>query len=153
MTTLPALALALAVLAPGCGSSDKDDDACSLDDADGVTGGNVSFEVTVDDDGFVPAILTSQDSANVTLTLRNTGTRPHAFVIDCMPTPNANGCPMTSCFPDTASISAVAPDSLATTTFVVPRVEGIHYYHSDEPGDTDGPCAAGARGCGQYIVK
>src|SRR5215510_12158874 len=73
-----------------CGSQDKD--TCQPDDADGVVGGSVSFDVTVDDAGFSPPILPAQNMTKVTLTLHNTGTKAHDFVIDCMPTPNDIGC-------------------------------------------------------------
>lgn len=139
-------------LCGGCGSSDAGD-ACMLGDADGVVGGAVTFELTVDDTGFSPTILTAQNSADVTLTLHNIGSKPHGFVIDCLPTPNVNGCPATSCFSSSASIAATAPGASAMSTFVVPRPEGIYYYHSNAAGDTPGPCMAGAIGCGQFIVK
>jgi hypothetical protein len=147
------VALAVVGLLAGCGEPDDDDDPCALDDADGVIGGVVTFDLTVDDKGFSQMILTAQNSAKVTLTLRNEGTTPHSFVIDCMPTPNMNGCPTTSCFPAESSIPPVMPGGSATAIFAVPRAEGIHYFHSDVAGDTLGPCMAGAAGCGQFIVK
>src|SRR5258706_10856678 len=102
----------------GCGDSERD--VCGLDDADGVTGGDLVFDLTVGDDGFSPSILAAQDSSNITLTLRNAGTKPHGFTIDCMPTPNQNGCPMTSCFSDASSIAALVPGSIGTAKFVIP---------------------------------
>jgi hypothetical protein len=134
-----------------CGSQNKD--TCQPDDADGVVGSAIAFDVRVDDDGFSPSILPAQNQTRVTLTLRNSGTRSHDFVIDCMPTPNGDGCPMTSCFPPSASIVAVEPGASGTTMFTVPNPEGIYYYHSDLPGDAETPCSAGARGCGQFEVK
>jgi hypothetical protein len=134
-----------------CGSENKD--TCQPDDADGVVGTSMTFDVTVDDDGFSPPILPAQNQTKVTLILHNTGTRPHDFVIDCMPTPNDVGCPMTSCFPPSAAIPAVEPGASATATFTVPNPEGIYYFHSDLPGDAETPCSAGARGCGQFQVK
>jgi hypothetical protein len=139
----------LAVVA--CGSGGKD--TCQPDDADGVVGGSTTFDVTVDDDGFSPPILPAQNLTKVTLTLRNAGTKPHDFVIDCMPTPNDDGCPMTSCFPPEASMAAVEPGASATTTFMTPNPEGIYYYHSSLAGDAETPCTAGARGCGQFQVR
>jgi hypothetical protein len=136
-----------------CGDPDDDNDPCGHDDADGVIGGNVAFELNVTDGGFEPTILAAQNLAKVTLTLSNKGTKLNSFVIDCIPTPNINGCPTTSCFPATASIAPVDPGGSAVTTFEVPRAEGIYYYHSDVPGDTPDPCMAGAVGCGQFIVK
>jgi hypothetical protein len=151
--TCVAAALAVIGLAAGCGDPNDDDDPCAPDDADGVIGGAVTFELAVDDEGFSPMILTAQNAAKVTLTLRNDGTTPHSFVIDCIPTPNMNGCPTTSCFPAESSIPPVMPGASAMAVFEVPRVEGIHYFHSDVAGDTPGPCMAGAAGCGQFIVK
>jgi hypothetical protein len=144
----------LLLLAVGaCGSSAEKEDTCQPDDADGIIGGSVTFDVTIDDTGFTPAILPAQNATKVTLTLHNMGTKPHDFVIDCLPTPNDHGCPMTSCFPPTASIPTVAPGATATSMFVTPTPEGIYYYHSDLPGDAAMPCSAGAQGCGQFQVK
>ncbi len=134
-----------------CGSATKG--TCQPDDADGVVGGSVTFDLTVDDVGFSPAILPAQNMTNVTLTLYNMGTKPHDFVIDCLATPNDNGCPTTSCFPPAASIPTVAPGASATTMFVTPNPEGLYYFHSDLQGDAVMPCAAGAQGCGQFQVK
>jgi hypothetical protein len=128
-------------------------DTCRPDDADGVIGGRVTFDLTVDDTGFSPSILPAQNQTVVTLTLHNVGTKPHGFVIDCMPTPNDDGCPAESCFPAQAALGSVEPGASATTEFVTPNPEGIYYYHSDLPGDAETPCRAGARGCGQFQVK
>ena len=148
-----AVVLAVVGLAAGCGDPDDDDDPCAPDDADGVIGGATTFDLTFDGNGFSQMILTAQNSARVTLTLRNDGTTPHSFVIDCIPTPNTNGCPTTSCFPAESSIPPVMSRASATAIFEVPRAEGIYYFHSDVAGDTPGPCMAGAAGCGQFIVK
>jgi hypothetical protein len=147
---------ALALATASCSGSSivgNGDDVCQPDDADGVLGGDVAFELTVDDTGFSPAILAAQNLANVTLTLHNAGAKPHDFVLDCMPTPNPNGCPYTSCFPSRATISAVAPGASAMATFVVPNPEGIYDYHSSIAGDAPPICMAGLDGCGQFIVK
>jgi len=134
-----------------CGSATKG--TCQPDDADGVVGGSVTFDLTVDDVGFSPAILPAQNLTNVTLTLHNAGTKPHDFVIDCLATPNDNGCPTTSCFPPAASIPTIAPGASATTMFVTPNPEGLYSFHSDLQGDAVTPCTAGAQGCGQFQVK
>jgi len=136
-----------------CGSSASKADTCQPDDADGVNGESVSFDVKVDDTGFTPSVLPAQNVSNVTLTLHNMGDRPHDFVVDCLPTPNVDGCPMTSCFPPSASIPAIAPGGTATSMFVTPNPEGLYYYHSDLPGDAVTPCTMGAQGCGQFVVK
>jgi hypothetical protein len=144
-----AVSLVLAMAA--CGSQDKD--VCRSDDADGVVGGSVTFDLTVDDTGFSPAILPAQNLTQVRLELHNAGAKPHDFVVDCMPTPNVDGCPTTSCFPPSATVPALDPGASATTTFTTPNPEGIYYYHSDIEGDAETPCSAGARGCGQFQVK
>ncbi len=128
-------------------------DTCQPDDVDGVVGGSVTFDLTVDDGGFSPAILTAQNLTRVTLTVHNAGAKPHNFRIDCMPTPNDLGCPMTSCFPFAASLPIIESGTSATVRFTTPNPEGIYYYHSDVPGDADEPCSAGARGCGQFEIE
>jgi hypothetical protein len=148
------LSIALvAVLLSACADPIDAGEPCAPDDADGVIGGTMTLDLRVDETGFSPAILAAQNTAKVTLTLHNEGTLPHSFVIDCMPTPNMNGCPPTSCFGEGALMAPIAPGQSATTTFDVPRPEGIHYFHSDVAGDAPEPCTAGAKGCGQFIVK
>jgi hypothetical protein len=132
---------ALSGLALHCGTSGG---TCGPSDSDGTSGGSVTFDVQISDTAFAPVILPAQNLATVTLTLKNTGTRPHDFVIECLATPNGNGCPATSCFPDASAIGSVAPDASATTTFTTPNPEGIYVFHSDLPGDTQS---------GQFIVK
>jgi hypothetical protein len=139
--------LALAVAAARCADSTgagADGGACGPSDQDGLNGGSSTLDLTVDDDAFAPIILKAQNLSTVTLTLSNTGTRPHDFVVDCLPTPNDNGCPTTSCFPDAAVIPAVAPGASASTTFVTPNPEGIYDFRSDLPGDTM---------TGQFVVQ
>ena len=149
-----ALWLALfAMPAAACADPVDAGDPCAPDDADGVIGGTMALDLRVDDTGFLPTILAAQNTAKVTLTLHNEGTQLHSFVLDCMPTPNMNGCPTTSCFGEGAAIAPIEPGKSATTTFEVPRPEGIHYFHSDVAGDAPAPCTAGAQGCGQFIVK
>jgi hypothetical protein len=111
---------------------------------DGISGGTYKLVLTVTDDGFEPIILKAQDNATVTLTLANEGTRPHDFVVDCIPTPNGEGCPSMSCFPDEANIGPLEPGASATTTFVAPHPEGIYVFRSDLPGDTQ---------TGQFVVQ
>lgn len=147
----------LFVAATSCGSSADKAGTCQPDDADGingVNGGSVTFDLNVDEiTGFSPAILPAQNVTRVTLTLHNRGMKPHDFVIDCLPTPNDDGCPMTSCFPSSASIPTVAPGATGVAMFVTPSPEGLYDYHSDLPGDAPTPCTAGALGCGQFQVK
>jgi len=102
--------------------------ACDVPDQDGVVGGAYTFDVEVKDDGFMPAVLKAQNSGTITLTLRNTGTKPHGFEVQCRV---VQGC--TSCFPDASKI-AVEPGATRTVTFTAPEEEGIFPVRS--PGDT-----------------
>ncbi len=96
-------------------------------DSDGVSGGDASFSVTVTDDAFSPVVLKTENLANITLTLSNTGTKPHDFVVECMGS---------SCFPEASTIPPVAPDASATVHFVAPYSEGIYTFPSTLPSDT-----------------
>jgi hypothetical protein len=118
--------------------------ACGSSDADGITGGSYTFDLQVSDTAFTPVVLKAQNLASVTVNLTNTGTRPHDFALECLATPNDNGCPSTSCFPDASTIGPLAPDASSTATFTTPNPEGIYVFHSDLPGDTQ---------TGQFIVQ
>jgi hypothetical protein len=148
--------LALGLDAAACSNGDAPGGACAPGDTDGLTGGSFTFALKADDAAFVPAILKAQNVASITLTLTNTGTKPHDFVIDCAATPNGNGCPQTSCFGDAAKIAPVAPGGSATATFATPNAEGIYVFRSDLPGDTQ-TAADGGGGVtglvGQFIVQ
>lgn len=134
----------LTLVATACSEPGAGDDACALDDADGLVGGDYRFEVSVDDLAFSPVILKAQNDAEVTLRLTNTGTTPHDLVIDCIPTPNDDGCPIEACFPDAAHVPTLAPGESATVTFVTPLPEGIYDFRSTLPGDTQS---------GQFILQ
>src|SRR5262249_19082900 len=86
-------------------------------DQDGMQGGNYTFAVTVNDTAFSPSILKTQNAANVTIVLTNTGTKPHDFVVDCAGS---------SCFPDASAMAPVAPQASSTAQFVTPYTEGIY---------------------------
>jgi hypothetical protein len=103
---------------------------------DGISGGAAPIVVVVDDDGFHPRLVTAQDKANVTLTLKNEGTRPHGFAVECVPTPNHNGCPSQSCFPEKATIPPIPPGGSATTTFAAPDLERLYPIRSTAHGDS-----------------
>ncbi len=127
---------------------------CSPGDSDGIVGVPTVLDLVATDTAFSPAILKAQNLSRVTVTLTNAGARPHGFSIDCLPTPNANGCPPTSCFPDAAVIAPVEPDASATTTFSTPNPEGIYTFRSDVPGDTRAAPDGGLEGLvGQFIVQ
>jgi hypothetical protein len=113
-----------------CGSASGD--ACNPEDADGVIGGSYTFDVTVDDSAFSHAILKAQNRSEVTVALTNEGTVPHGFLIECLATPNEDGCPTESCFPDAARIDPLPPGATGSASFEVPRVEGIYVIRSVE---------------------
>lgn len=138
------LMLVLALASAACSDDGASEDACVPDDLDGVIGGDVTFEVTLDDDAFSPRILTAQNRALVTLTLSNDSSEARGFFVECLQTPNDDGCPTESCFPDEARIEPIAPGESATTEFEVPLVEGAYTIVS-APGETE-PSA-------QFIVK
>jgi hypothetical protein len=145
-----AVVAALVAVAIHCGSLDPNGSSgggssCSPGDMDGVANIPAAFDLSVNDTNFytgdaggdaTTVVLTAQNRSPVTLTMKNTGTRPHDLVVGCLPTPNANGCPAQSCFPDAAAISAIAPDASATIRFVTPSPEGLYTFRSNLPGDT-----------------
>ena len=143
-------ALALAAVLVACSSSDDDgdddEDSCVPDDADGIVDQDITVALTVDDTTFGPAIVKTQNSSKVTLTLTNKGTRAHGFSIDCLPTPNQRGCPTESCFPAEAKVAPIAAGQTATVTFTSPAVEGIYTYRSTADGDS-------ALATGQFILQ
>jgi len=142
-----ALALLASVAIGACSSSDaKSGDACTPDDADGIVDEPSPLLVVVTDREFKPKILTTQNSSEITLTLDNQGTTPHSFVVDCLPTPNSDGCPMQSCFPSEAKVEPVLPGEKTRVVFESPLVEGIYVFHSDVPEDTE-------LGSGQFIIQ
>ena len=113
----------------GCGSDDAVD-ACALEDQDGIIGGTDVFVLRVDETGFDPVILTAQNQSDVTLTLENEGSSPAGFVVDCLPTPDQDGCAQESCFPAAARIEPIAPGASATVEFQLPAVEGEYVYRA-----------------------
>ena len=140
------LVLVLASASLGCSSSDakKNDDACSPSDLDGLVSEPQTLELNVDDTAFSPRILTTQNHSLITLTFDNQGSTPHSFLVDCLPTPNSDGCPTQSCFPKEARIEPVAPGQAGRAVFETPLVEGIYTFRSEAPGDT---------ASGQFIVQ
>jgi len=140
----------------GDGGDDGDDggSACKPGDADGINGGCYAFAVTVTDMGFLPLILKAQNDGTVTLTVTNKGTKPHDFVVDCLPTPNVEGCPAQSCFPAAATMKAIAAGATATTSFVTPNPEGIYIFRSDVSGDSTVEADGGVSGLwGQFVIQ
>jgi hypothetical protein len=118
-----------ALLAVACSS---DDDTVCSPDSDGINGGDYTFVLDVSDTAFSPIILKAQNDANVTLTITNTGSVPHDFSIDCLPTPNDQGCPTTSCFDPDSTFAPIAPGVSTTQTFATPNPEGIYTFRSSD---------------------
>ncbi len=135
--------LALSCAAWGCSSS-KAGAPCAADDLDGIVGGEWTFVLRVNDSGFSPAILKAQNRATVRLTLVNEGTRAHDFVLDCLATPNSDGCPSESCFASESAIPALEPGAMGASLFTTPVPEGIYVFRSDLAGDV---------AQGQFIVQ
>jgi hypothetical protein len=131
--------LTIVAFCSACSSSKEDDhdSACTPDDADGIVSEPANPLLTVTDSGFTPKLVTVQNTSDITLTLENRGTRPHGFVVDCLPTPNSDGCPAVSCFPSEARIDALDAGDSATIRFESPLVEGIYIFHSSAPGDDE----------------
>jgi hypothetical protein len=129
--------LATAASTLACSSDPEQNDACTPDDADGIIDEPATLLLTVSDTEFEPKILSAQNTSDITLTLRNNGTKPHSFVVDCLPTPNNDGCPTESCFPSESTIDPVPPGESATIMFETPLVEGIYSFHSDVVGDEE----------------
>lgn len=140
--------LVVAALCLACSGSDDDEeeDACTPDDADGIISEPATLLLTVTDTEFSPKILTTQNTSDITLKLKNDGTTPHSFVVDCLPTPNDDGCPVESCFPDDSRVEPVAPGESVTINFETPLVEGIYDFRSDVADDTE-------LESGQFIVQ
>jgi hypothetical protein len=119
--------------------------ATCFPDHDGLNGGEYTFDLTVDDTGFSKMILATQNDATVTLTLRNTGKKPHGFEVECTsvlpayPTVPA-GCPSLACFPRDATIAPLAAGATKTITFATPTPDGLLYrVRSSEPNDCTVP--------------
>jgi hypothetical protein len=133
-----ALLLATALLNFACGSGDaRKNDACIPDDADGAVSEPARLMLTVSDSEFTPALLATQNSSRITLIFENRGSRPHSFVVACMPTPNHDGCPTESCFPRASKIDPLAPGAKVSIVFDTPLVEGIYEFRSDVPEDSE----------------
>jgi hypothetical protein len=125
-----------------CGSHSGN--PCTPPDQDDVSGGSWVFFVSVSDTAFsVGGVdsgsnetnITAQNLGQITLTLTNTGTKPHDMKIGCLPSGLPAGCAAISCFPADANIATLKPQESVTTSFVSPAVEGAYPFFSDEPGD------------------
>ncbi len=149
-----------AVLLAACTSAPAGD-PCQMDQ-NGVQGGRQVIQLTVSDTAFTVGAadggpgepnITVENSATLTLTMSNIGTRPHNFAVQCLATPNASGCSMQSCFPPDAGIPALPPGASATTVFVAPRHEGTYLFVSDLPGDTQSTDGGVTGLVGQFVLQ
>ena len=134
------------------GGSSGDGGAC-FPDSDGLNGGSFTIEVVVDDTGFysddadagMKSVIATQNDAQVTLTLKNTGTKPHGFEVECTSVTSAYpdlpaGCPSMTCFPSNSTIAPIAPGTSKTITFDTPTPDGLLYpFKSSEPADSAVP--------------
>jgi len=114
-------------------------------DQDGINGGTYPIDLTVDDTGFSKTVIGTQNDATAILTLKNTGTRPHGFEVECTsvvpayPTVPA-GCPSLACFPSNSTIAPLAPGQSRTITFFTPTPDMLNYpVKSSEPSDCTVP--------------
>ncbi len=116
-------------------------DAGCYPDNDGINGGSYTFDLTVSDVGYSKMILATQNDAQATVTLTNSGTKPHGFVVGCTNSASTYpdlpaGCSSVVCFPTNASITGLAPGASQTITFDTPTPDGLIYpFTSGEPGD------------------
>jgi len=122
-------------------------------DNDGLTGGSYTIDLVVDDTGFSKTVISTQNDATVTFTLKNNGTMPHGFEVDCASVipayPNLPaGCPSMSCFPADSTIAPLAPGESRTITFFTPTTDLIYPFKSSEPSDSAVP----GLNRGQWIV-
>jgi hypothetical protein len=146
-------------IAPGENDGGDDDtnvgeNACQTGDTDGINGGCFAFTITVDDNGFSPIILKAQNHAEVIVTVKNVGTKPHDFSVGCIATTNLQGCPPQTCFPAASSIPPLAPGASANASFVTPKPEGIYLFRSDVEGDSNVESDGGVSGIwGQLVVQ
>jgi hypothetical protein len=139
--------LAVLALTLACSSPEEragDGGAC-FPDADGVTGGSYTIDLTVDDDGFSKRVLDTQNDSTVTLTLTNAGSLPHGFELECVDvTPEypklPAGCPPVTCFPDASTIGPLMPGESHAVTFVTPATDNLIYpFKSSAPDDATVP--------------
>jgi hypothetical protein len=124
-------------------SSSGDDGGNCYPDNDGVSDMPMGIDLSVSDTGFTPTTISTENSSTVTLTLMNTGTKPHGLAVGCtsvLPSyPNLPaGCATTACFPSNSTISNLGPGQSMTITFITPVPDSLVYpFKSNEPADSD----------------
>ena len=131
--------------APGTSAPGSDD---CYPDSDGLTGGDYTIDLVVNDVGFYAGaadagtkdLLSTQNDSLVTLTLTNTGTKPHGFKVGCVDVLSSYpdlpaGCSTSACFPPSSIIAPIAPGTSATITFDTPTPDSLIYpFTSNDPG-------------------
>jgi hypothetical protein len=125
------------------------DDTCYPDN-DGIDNESYTIDIAVDDTGFSSTggddagaknIIATQNESQVTLTLTNSGTKPHGFQVGCVNVCSTYptlppGCSPEACFPVSATIAPIAAGTKATITFDTPTPDGLIYpFSSSEPSD------------------
>jgi hypothetical protein len=119
-------------------SEDGARDLCEFTDQDGILGEEGAFIVRITADGFDPPTLTEQNLAHVRLTVENDSDAPAGFQFDCRATPNEDGCPEESCFPDASTIAPMPPGESRSAEFQLPAVEGKYVYRTLPSDDRTG---------------
>jgi hypothetical protein len=110
-------------------------------DHDGINGGTYTIDITVDDTQFSKTVIGTQNDATAILTVKNAGTKPHGFEVECTSVAPAYstvpaGCPSVACFPANSIIAPLQPGESKTITFDTPTPDGLNYpVRSSEPGD------------------
>jgi hypothetical protein len=154
----------------GCSSSSAsasggDGGAC-FPDSDGINGGQYTIELVVDDTGFygdqtdagMKNVIATQNDAQVTLTLKNTGTKPHGFEVGCTSATPAYpdlppGCSSNVCFPKSSTIPPIDPGTSVTILFDTPTADGLLYpFKSSEPSDSTVPGLNGSDGSAWSVM-
>jgi hypothetical protein len=147
-SALAAFLFAASFALPECSSSSSaasGDGGSCFPDGDGVSGGYYTFDLTVDDTGFSKSLLNTQNNARVSLTLKNTGAKPHGFTVGCTSVTPVYpdlpaGCPTMACFPSAATIPPLAPGASSTIVFSTPTPDNLIYpFKSSEPNDSSVP--------------
>jgi len=122
-------------------SSPSSTSATCYPDSDGINDETYTIDLAVDDTGFSKNILATQNESQVTLTLTNTGTKPHGFQVGCVSVSSAYpslpaGCSPEACFPAGATIAPILPGAKTTITFDTPTPDGLIYpFSSSAPAD------------------
>jgi hypothetical protein len=165
LRALPALSMLTGVALLQCSSSSSGGGASSdggncYPDNDGINGGSYTIVLVVNDTGFyseqsdagMQNVIATQNDAQVTLTLKNEGTKPHGFEVECTSVapayPNLPaGCSPTACFPSNSTIAPIAANTSKTITFDTPTPDGLLYpFKSSEAADSTVPGLNGSGG-------